>query len=153
MKKWPETKDRREILMITSGIDPLGGGFSNDPFTNPYLDAAFEQAQRGGFIVYSIYAPGVGRASRGRFRTDLAQTGLDLMAEKTGGETYYLAFGAPVDITPYLQDVSNNLKHQYQLIFLAKGEKKPTLEPVKVKTEMPNTGLVTAEDGYVKSGM
>src|SRR5580704_12456264 len=153
MKKWPETKDRREILMITSGIDPLGGGFSNDPFTNPYLDAAFEQAQRGGFIVYSIYAPGVGRASRGRFRTDLAQTGLDLMAQKTGGETYYLAFGAPVDITPYLQDVSNNLKHQYQLIFLAKGEKKPTLEPVKVKTEMPNTGLVTAEDGYVKSGM
>src|SRR5277367_2924797 len=60
MKKWPETKDRREVLMITSGTDPLGGGFSNNPFTNPYLDAALEQAQRGGFIVYSIYAPGVG---------------------------------------------------------------------------------------------
>ena len=44
MKKWPDTKDRREILMISSGIDPLGGGFSNDPFTNPYLDTAFEQA-------------------------------------------------------------------------------------------------------------
>jgi hypothetical protein len=153
MKKWPETKDRREVLMITSGTDPLGGGFSNDPFMNPYLDAAFEQAQRGGFVVYSIYSPGVGRASRGRFRTDLAQTGLDLMAQKTGGETYYLAFGAPVDITPYLQDVSRNLKNQYGLTFLAKGAKKPTLEPVKVKTEMPNTGLVTAEDGYVKSGM
>jgi hypothetical protein len=153
MKKWPETKDRREVLMITSGIDPLGGGFSNDPFTNPYLDAAFEQAQRGGFIVYSIYSPGVGRAGRGLFRTDLAQTGLDLMAQKTGGETYYLAFGAPVDITPYLQDVSNSLKHQYELTFLAKAEKKPALEPVKVKTEMPNTGLVTAEDGYVKAGM
>jgi len=153
MKKWPETKDRREVLMITSGIDPLGGGFSNNPFTNPYLDAALEQAQRGGFIVYSIYAPGVGLASRGRFRTDLAQTGLDLTAEKTGGETYYLAFGAPVDITPYLQDVSRNLKNQYGLTFLARSAKKPTLEPVKVKTEMPNTGLVTAEDGYVKSGM
>src|SRR5271169_1823451 len=153
MKKWPDTKDRREVLMITSGTDPLGGGFSNDPFTNPYLDAAFDQAQRGGFIVYSIYAPGVGLASRGRFRTNLAQTGLDLMAQKTGGETYYLAFGAPVDITPYLQDVSNSLKHQYELTFLAKAEKKPALEPVKVKTEMPNTGLVTAEDGYVKTGM
>ena len=153
MKKWPETQDRREILMITSGTDPLGGGFSNDPYTNPYLDAAFEQAQRGGFIVYSIYSPGVGRAGRGFFRTDLAQTGLDLMAQKTGGETYYLAFGAPVDITPYLQDVSRNLKNQYGLTFLAKSAKKPALEPVKVKTEMPNTGLVTAEDGYVKSGM
>jgi hypothetical protein len=153
MKKWPETEDRREILMITSGTDPLGGGFSNDPYTNPYLDAAFEQAQRGGFIVYSIYSPGVGRAGRGFFRTDLAQTGLDLMAQKTGGETYYLAFGAPVDITPYLRDISRNLKNQYGLTFIAKSAKKPTLEPVKVKTEMPNTGLVTAEDGYIKSGM
>ena len=58
-----------------------------------------------------------------------------------------------MDITPYLQDVSRNLKNQYGLTFLAKGAKKPTLEPVKVKTEMPNTGLVTAEDGYVGSGM
>jgi hypothetical protein len=153
MKKWPATADRREILMITSGTDPLGGGFSNDPFSNPYLDAAFEQAQRGGFIVYSIYSPGVGRASRGMFRTNLAQSGLDLLSQKTGGETYYLGFGAPVDITPYLQDVSRNLKNQYGLTFLAKSAKKPALEPVKVKTEMPNTGLITAENGYIGSGM
>ena len=106
MKKWPATADRREILMITSGTDPLGGGFSNDPYSNPYLDAAFEQAQRGGFIVYSIYSPGVGRAGRGLFRTNLAQTAWTCLSQKTGGETYYLGFGAPVDITPYLQDVS-----------------------------------------------
>ena len=153
MKKWPATKDRREILMISSGIDPLGGGFSNDPFTNPYLDAAFENAQRGGFIVYSIYAPGSGRAGRGLIRTDLAQTGLDLLAQKTGGETYYLAFGSPVDISPYLRDISNSLKHQYEVTFLAKSARKPALEPVKVKTELPNVGLKTAEDGYVKTGM
>ena len=153
MKKWPATADRREILMITSGTDPLGGGFSNDPFSNPYLDAAFEQAQRGGFIVYSIYSPGVGHAGRGLFRTTLAQSGLDLLSQKTGGETYYLGFGAPVDITPYLQDVSRNLKNQYGLTFIAKSAKKPALEPVKVKTEMPNTGLITAENGYIGSGM
>jgi hypothetical protein len=153
MKKWPETKDRREILMITSGTDPLGGGFSNDPYSNPYLGAAFEQAQRGGFIVYSIYSPGAGRGGRGLFRTNLAQSGLDLLSQKTGGETYYLGFGAPVDITPYLRDISNNLKNQYGLTFIANSAKKPTLEPVKVKTEMPNTGLVTAEDGYIGSGM
>lgn len=81
MKKWPETKDRREILMITSGIDPLGGGFSNDPFTNPYLEAALDRAQRGGFIVYSIYSPGAGRGGRGFFRTNLAQTGLDVLSQ------------------------------------------------------------------------
>jgi hypothetical protein len=153
MKRWPATTDRREVLMLTSGIDPLGGGFSNDPFTNPYLDAASDQAQRGGFIVYSIYSPGAGRAGRGLFRTNLAQTGLDVLSQKTGGETYYLAYGAPVDITPYLQDISKNLKNQYGLTFLAKSAKKPTLEPVKVKTEMPNMGLKTAEQGYIGSGM
>jgi len=152
MKKWPETEDRREILMITSGIDPLGGGFSNDPYNNPYLQAAFDRAQRGGFIVYSIYMPGAGVRSRGQFRTQLEQSGLDLLAHKTGGQTYYLGFGTPVDFTPYLEDVSYCLKHQYELTFLAKGAKKPALEPVQVKTEMPNMGLITAEDGYVKTG-
>jgi hypothetical protein len=153
MKKWPATTDRREVLMITSGTDPLGGGFWNDPYTNPYLDAAVDQAQRGGFIVYSIYSPGAGFFGRGLFRTDMAQTGLDVLSQKTGGETYYLQYGSPVDITPYLQDISRNLKNQYGLTFLAKGAKKPALEPVKVKTEMPNTGLVTAENGYIGSGM
>jgi hypothetical protein len=152
MKKWPETQDRREILMITSGIDPIGGGFSNDPYNNPYLQAASDRAQRGGFIVYSIYSPGSGVSSRGGFRTQLQQSGLDLLAQKTGGATYYLGFGAPVDFTPYLDDVSYSLKHQYELTFMAKGAKKPALEPVKVKTEMPNMGLTTAEDGYVKTG-
>lgn len=153
MKKWPATRDRREILMITSGTDPMGGGFSNNPFNNPYLDAASLQAQRGGFIIYSIYSPGSGRLGRGLLRTDLAQTGLDVLAQKTGGAAYYLAFGAPVDITPYLQDVTYNLKHQYELVFLAKSVKKPALEPVKVKTEMPKMGLITAEQGYIGSGM
>jgi hypothetical protein len=154
MKKWPETKDRREILMITNGIDPLGGGFSNDPYNNPYLNAAADQAQRGGFVVYSIYTSGSGIGGRGRgFQTAFQQAGLDLISQKTGGETYYLGFGSPVDFTPYLDDVTYSLKHQYELVFLAKGAKKPTLEPVKVKTEMPKIGLITATDGYVGTGI
>jgi hypothetical protein len=158
MKRWPETADRREILMFTSGVDPLGGGFSNDPYTNPYLQTAVDHAQQGGFIVYSIYAPGAGgggraRGGRGGFRTVLSQTGLDVVSQKTGGEAYYLGFGSPVDITPYLQDVSERLKHQYRLTFMARSTNKPRLEPVKVKTETPNTSLITAEEGYVKTGM
>jgi hypothetical protein len=149
MKKWPVSENRREVLMITSGIDALDG----DPFSSPYLSAAAERAQRGGFIIYSIYTPGAGRAGRGFFRTNLAQTGLDILSQKTGGQTYYLGFGSPVDITPYLRDVSFSLKHQYELTFLAKSAKKPTLEPVKVKTETPSIGVIAAEEGYVGAGM
>ena len=149
MKKWPVSQDRREILMITSGIDALGGS----PFTNPYLSAAVDRAQKGGFIIYSIYTPSSGLAGGGFYRNTFAQAGLDMLAQKTGGETYYLGVGSPVDIAPYLNDVSFSLKNQYQLTFLTKSAKRPTLEPVKVKTEMPNLGLVSAEQGYVGSGM
>src|SRR5277367_85871 len=153
MKRWPETAERREILMFTSGVDPLGGGFSNDPFSNPYLLTAVDHAQEGGFIVYTIYTPGAGGSGRGRFRTTLSQTGLDVVSQRTGGQAYYLGFGSPVNIAPYLQDVSERLKHQYGLTFMAKSAKKPRLERVKVKTETPNTSLITAEEGYVKTGM
>ncbi|HUO33788.1 MAG TPA: hypothetical protein VMU43_02245 [Candidatus Acidoferrum sp.] len=153
MKKWPVSGDRREVLMITSGIDALGGGFFGSPYNNPYFEAALNQAQRGGFIVYSIYTPSSGLADRGLFRTNLDQTGLYLLGEQTGGQAYYLLYGSPVDITPYLQDVNANLKHQYELTYLAKAGKKAALEPVKVKTEVPDTGLVTAANGYVEKGM
>jgi hypothetical protein len=152
MKKWPQTADRREILMFTSGFDSLGGGISDNPYTNPYLDEAMNRAQRGGFIIYSIYTPTAGSGG-GFFRGNLSQTGLDMLSQATGGETYYLGNGAPVDITSYLADVSFSLKHQYELTFLAKGTNKPSLEPVKVKTEMSNMGLRTAENGYVGSGI
>ena len=138
--------------MFTSGVDPLGGGFSNDPLSNPYLLTAVDQAQEGGFIVYTIYTPGA-EAAVARFRTTLSQTGLDVVLQRTGGQAYYLGFGSPVNIAPYLQDVSERLKHQYGLTLMAKSAEKPTLEPVKVKTETPNTSLTTAEEGYVKAGM
>lgn len=153
MKKWPQTADRREILMFTSGFDSLGSGFSNDPYTNPYLQEALNRAQRGGFIVYSIYMPTAGFGGGGSLHTTLSQAGLDLLSQATGGETYYLGYGTPVDITSYLADVSYSLKHQYELTFLAKSVNKPSLEPVKVKTEMPNMGLRSAENGYVGSGL
>src|SRR5262249_47148068 len=109
MKKWPVSENRREIVMITSGADALNG----NPFSNPYLDAAVERAQRGGFIIYSIYTPAAGIAGRGLVRGNLAQTGLDMLSQKTGGATYYLGLGAPVDIGPYLKDINHSLRNQY----------------------------------------
>ena len=76
-----------------------------------------------------------------------------MLVEKTGGATYYLVSEPRLIYPPYLQDVSFSLKNQYELTFLAKSAKKPTLEPVKVKTEMPNIGVIAAEDSYVGTGM
>ena len=44
IKRWPEAPVRREIVMISDGIDRYGPGGSSDP----YVDEAVEQAQQGG---------------------------------------------------------------------------------------------------------
>ncbi len=49
IKRWPETSVRREILMISDGIDRYYGSGPSDP----YLDTAIEQAQRAGITMYS----------------------------------------------------------------------------------------------------
>ena len=51
LKKWPAAGARREVLLITSGIDPWS---PPDP-QNPYLQKAIADAQRGGVLVHSIY--------------------------------------------------------------------------------------------------
>ena len=56
IKHWQGHADRREVVLITSGIDPTGG---NGP-VNPYLDTAIADAQREGIIVHTIYIPGIG---------------------------------------------------------------------------------------------
>jgi hypothetical protein len=72
------------------------------------------------------------------------------MAEKTGGEAYYIGFtGPPVTFAPYLDDLSHRLGHQYLLTFLAKPPKKAGLQPVKLRTEVANVDLVSADKVYV----
>ena len=51
------------------------------------------------------------------------QNYLSQISDETGGESYYLGFGAPVSFVPYLDDLTHRLTRQYLLTFLAKPEK------------------------------
>ncbi len=144
IKRWPAKAPRREILMISHGIDPLGGGAAN-----PYLDEAVEKAQQAGVVVYALYAGPTGHYGHSLWRTNWGQNHLSRIAEETGGEAYFQGFQAPIDYTPYLEDLSGKLNHQYRLTFLAKAGKKAGFQPVKVTTEVPNTELVAAGKVYV----
>lgn len=147
IKRWPESPVRREILMISNGIDPLGGGPSN-----PYLDSAIEQAQRAGIIVYTIYATGVGHYGHSFWRFNWGQNNLSRLADETGGEAYFQGFGTPIAFAPYLEDLTNKLDHQYLLTFLAKAGKKAGFQRVKLQTEVPNAELVVPDRVYVPAG-
>jgi len=149
IKRWPESAVRREILMVSDGIDRFGGGGPADP----YVDSAMEQAQKAGVIVFTIYATGVGHWGHSFWRMNWGQNYLAQVADETGGESYFLGLGTPVSFSPYLDDLSHRLNHQYLLTFLAKPEKKAGLQQVRLRTEVPNAELVSADRVWVPAAM
>jgi hypothetical protein len=146
IKRWPDSNVRREVLMITDGIDRYWGSSGQDP----YVDAAVADAQRAGIIVFAIYTPGEGHDAHSYWRTNWGQNYLSQVADETGGESYSIGFyGPPVSISPYLDDLAHRLMRQYLLTFLAKPEKKAGLQRVRLQTEVPNAELVGASQVYV----
>jgi hypothetical protein len=149
IKRWPEGPVRREILMVSDGIDRFGDGGPS----NPYVDSAIEDLQRAGVIIYSIYTPGVGHDGHSFWRMNWGQNYLSQISDETGGESYYLGSGAPVSLAPYLDDLNHRLTRQYMLTFLAKPERKAGFQKFKVHTEVPNAELVAADRVYVAPGL
>jgi hypothetical protein len=146
IKRWPAGDERREVLMITDGIDRYWGSGPD----NAYVDTVIEQAQRAGVIVYSIYTPGVGHYGHSYWRTYWGQNYLSQLSDETGGESYYLIGPAPpVSFAPYMEDITRKLNHQYLLTFMAKAQKKAGMQRVKVHTEVPNAELVSADRVWV----
>ena len=145
IKRWPQGNERREVLMVTDGIDRYWGSGPD----NAYVDSAIEQAQRAGVIVFSIYTPGEGHYGHSFWRINWGQNYLSQVADETGGEAYYLGNGAPVSFAPYLEDITRRLGRQYLLTFLAKPQKKAGMQRVKLQTEVPNAELVSADRVYV----
>jgi hypothetical protein len=144
IKHWPESSGRREILMISDGVDELQEGA-----VNSYLDATIQDAQRAGVQVYSIYASGAGHLGHAYWRINWGQYDLSRLTDQTGGEAYFQGFQTPVSFGPYLGEFAERLKHQYKLTFLAAPGKKAGFERVKLETGVPNAQLVGASNVYV----
>lgn len=142
VKKWPATNERREVVMISDGIDRYYGTGSLD---NPYVQAAADEAAKAGIIVSAIYTPGTGHFAHNYWQSYWGQTYLSEVADKTGGEAYYIGFtGAPVSFDPYLDDTTRRLQNQYLLTFIAKPPKKAAWQQIRLTTEVPNVDLVSA---------
>jgi hypothetical protein len=150
IKSWhsDSATTRREVLMITSGIDNVYSGAVD----NPYVGAAIRDAQCGGIVVYSVYTPSAGHFGHSYFRTNWGQNYLSELSEATGGESYYLMGPqAPVSFAPYLKELNAQLPNQFLLTFLAKPEKKAGTESVKVTSELHDVDFVHPDKVCVPS--
>jgi len=167
LKRWPESKLRREVLMVTDGIDRLRGYVptttpsrapgrttvpdrsASMPYISPDVNTASEASQRYGVIVHSIYAPGVGRADRNYYERQNGLNGLSKLSDETGGEASYLTAENPVSFKPYTDRLQTILNNQYFLVFLAKPRKKAGLQRIKLDSDAPNTEFAAADNVWV----
>jgi hypothetical protein len=167
VKGWPKQTVRREVLMVTDGIDRLRGEkpeptrmgpsygpgiYHSMPQISVDATSASEISQRYNVIVYSIYGVGVGRAGRSSWDLQLGLSGLDKIAQETGGECFSLSTTQLVSFKPYLERLQNQLANQYFLEFTAvpKG-KKGSLQRVKLETELKSSELLSPDNVWVEA--
>jgi hypothetical protein len=147
MKRWPDSGDRRSVLLISSGIDYFrGGGFGPK---SPDLDPTIERAQKQNINVWSIYAPDSGHRSRGFFRTSTAQSNLSQLADETGAESYSLGSGLAVTFKPWLDEIGVHLSNQYLLTVNGSAGKKGQFKGLRVHTELPNTEFMAPSQAFL----
>lgn len=169
---WPEQNVRREVLMITGGIDRLRGeraernspspatsrgrpaqtttsSFRTMPTISADADRASNISQRYRVIVHSIYAVGVGRTGRNAWEVQLGQGGIAKIADETGGEYFGLGWQNAVSFKPFLDRLQRIFENQYYLVFQAFPEKKAGLQRVKITTEQANAEIAPADNVWV----
>lgn len=152
MKRWPDNSNRREVIMITDGIDRARRGYPYRRLSiNPDVTTASTVAQRTGTIVYTIFTRGVGRLGRNFWEITNGQNGIARLSEETGGESYYLGTQNAISFRPYLDDLQLALDNQYLLEFHAVAGKKPGLQSVKLNTEVAGVELSSANNVWVEA--
>jgi hypothetical protein len=141
VKHWPSTTtaDRREVLMITDGVDLYyGRGYDPD---DPYVQAAIADAQKAGVLVHSIFYRDTGRFDNSQWTVAGAQSYLSLVSQSTGGRAYWQGIGNPVSLAPFLDDLATRLKNQYELGILASPRSKTQLQTLNVKVNAPKVNV------------
>jgi hypothetical protein len=150
IKHWPAHADqgqRSSIILFSSGIDFVRGGF---PPEDPDLDTTIEHAQKQNINVWSIYVPDAGYfGHRGTAFGFYSESNMARVSQETGAESYFLGFGVPVDLRPYLDSINAHLNNQYLLAFVGDGGKKGKYQQVKVTSELRNVSIMSPSEVYL----
>ena len=147
MKRWSASANRREVVLVTDGIDRAGRG--RNALINPDVDTAATVAQKTGTLIHTIYFPGGGHWYRNFWERNYGQNGIAKLSDLTGGESFALGLQAPVSFVPYLEQLQQILDNQYLLTFNAKPGKKAGMQYVTVMTEVAGVDFTTPDAVWV----
>ena len=142
--KWHMRAGRREVLLISSGIDRMDRGPES-----PYVQEAIEDVEKAGVVVHAIDTGGVrlGDSIRGEF----AEGNLAQLTAGSGGYNLFDGITAPVSFSPYLKELDMALRNQYRLTFAIEpsNKSKGEIRDIKIRTEQHNVDLRYAKQVLV----
>jgi hypothetical protein len=149
-KNWPsnDTGARREVVMITDGVDNYERGF--DP-EDPYVQAAITDSVRARLVVYAMYWSSQGRfnATHRDAESNIGQNLMIQVTQATGGYSYWEGMGNPLSFQPYFQDLRQRLRSQYALNFAVQLRGKPGVESMNIKGGVKGAKLVAPQMVFV----
>jgi VWFA-related protein len=141
LKNWPQDGTRRGLLVISDGIDINQGMVESEPTLNTELQHAIDLAQSANIPIYTIFARGAGALDENLVLLNNGQGCLGRLSSETGGQSYFQGSYTPLAFTPYLQQFSNDLGHQYLLTLRVPPAPMGGYQRLHVTTEIPGVDL------------
>jgi hypothetical protein len=145
LHKLPRAPQPREIVLISSGIDPYYGPGPE----NPYLLNAMHDAQKAGVPVFSIYFASAGSLGRRYWNVNWGQNDLSELSEGTGGRLYWEGDHNPVSLKPFFDDVNHRIAEQYVMRLDVPGTHSG-FDSLRLHSESPQITLVGPTQIYTR---
>lgn len=143
---WPSEAPatRREIVMITPGLELLDTPGPLDPF----MARAIAALQKAGIPVFDIFTPAAGHWGHVFWRDLMGQSQLSQLSDETGGEGYMMGYGVQFLNAP-LKDIRRKLDNQYELSFEVQPGTKTGLQAIEVRSSSRSFDVIAADHVYV----
>jgi VWFA-related protein len=149
IKHWPGNAPRREVLLLSDGIDPTYGFRNTAPWQNPALEHATRAAQIANVTIFSIFVTTSGLEARSGVLNLNGQGSLNQLTTDTGGYSFFQGSGTAVSFQPFFRDLSGMLSQQYLLTFHPAPSKKADYYRLKVSTEVSHVKLLAPSEIYL----
>jgi hypothetical protein len=145
---WPsqDRKARREVLMLSDGVDPENRRFDPD---DPYVQSAVSDSVRAGLVVYTLCWLSRTERDGSSITVDGGPSLLNELAQATGGYSYWSGNGNPTSFQPYFDDLERRFENQYALELATRLDHKPVIESLKLKVEGMNIVVTAPQQVYV----
>jgi hypothetical protein len=142
---WQTKSLRREVVMVTSGID---GSATGGPVCVS-AETATRDAERAGVVFYALYNPANDYLAEPWEKVDSGLVSLASVAYETGGEAYFVGHVPALSIEPFLADITEHLVNQYLVKFRVTPMPDGAFQIIFVTSGSPERELMNPEKVWV----